>query len=105
MSRRPRWAAAWAGAWLGRVVNGGPFMETTERPNPLTHLETADGRFRGRHRRRVRRRASRTRAGDTQNDELCARAAASSPCNGADHNGGYLRIAADQRWLQTVIRF
>jgi hypothetical protein len=22
-----------------------------------------------------------------------------------DQNGGYLRIAADQRWLQTVIRF
>ena len=52
MSRRPRWAAAWAGAWLGRVVNGGPFMETTGRPNPLTHLASADGRFRGRHLRR-----------------------------------------------------
>jgi hypothetical protein len=23
----------------------------------------------------------------------------------AEQNGGYLRIAADQRWLQTVIRF
>src|SRR5262249_7036645 len=32
----PRWAATWASALLGRVVNGGYFMEPTGRP-PIPH--------------------------------------------------------------------
>jgi hypothetical protein len=40
-----------------------------------------------------------------QNDLIWTAADATELDLAAAPNGGYLRIAADQRWLQTVIRF
>jgi len=44
-------------------------------------------------------------AGQAQKNHICAAAGPPQLNPAAEHIGGYLRIAADKRWLQTVIQF